>query len=95
MRKFLLTIAPAIAGVAITISYLPQLFLTFTTKNVTGQSLPFWLLLDLALLGLFLQQIGVIIYNQEKGKRNYTGAIVQGINLICALAMTLMVVVFR
>lgn len=94
MKKFTLNIAPAIAGVAITVSYIPQLYTTFNTRNVSGQSLLFWLLLDVALLGLFIQQLGIAKYSTET-KGNLTGILVQGVNLFCALAMTIMVILFR
>lgn len=91
LKKLLLNVAPSIAGIAITVSYLPQLWLTFSTRNVAGQSLSFWAILDIALLGLFLQQIGMLKYTHSK---NFMGALVQGVNLVFALMMTVMVVLF-
>lgn len=92
MKKLLLTIAPAIAGVTITLSYLPQLYLTLSTKNVEGQSLFFWLLLNISLLGLLLQQIGMVIYHAEK---NYTGVVVQAVNFSFSLVMTILILIYR
>ncbi|WP_124058443.1 PQ-loop domain-containing transporter [Vaginisenegalia massiliensis] len=92
MKKFSLTIAPLIAGIAITICYLPQLWLTFTTHNVEGQSVGFWVLLCIALLGLVIQQIGLVVY---VGNRNYIGLFTEMVNLVFALAMLIMVVMFK
>lgn len=92
MTTLLLTIAPLISAVAITVSYLPQLKLTFKTKNVTGQSVTFWVLLNIALLGLFLQQLGLILYT---GNTNLTGLITQGLNLLCSSVMLVMVCRYR
>lgn len=92
MTTLLLTIAPLISAVAITVSYIPQLRLTFKTKNVTGQSVTFWVLLNIALLGLFLQQLGLILY---AGNTNLMGLMTQGLNLLCASVMLVMVANYR
>ncbi|MBS4462256.1 hypothetical protein JXA27_06750 [Aerococcaceae bacterium zg-B36] len=92
LKMFALTIAPAISAIAITVSYLPQLWLTFTSQNVTGQSVVFWLLLVVSLTGLFIQQLGIIKYNKVG---EYGGVITQGINLLCAILMLIMVLLFK
>ncbi|WP_028125279.1 PQ-loop domain-containing transporter [Eremococcus coleocola] len=91
MKKLLLTWAPLVSAVCITISYLPQLWLTFTTHNVSGQSLGFWTLLVISLFGLVLQQYGLIRY---EGNKSYVGFITQLINFSFALIMLIMVIIF-
>lgn len=91
-QKLLLTIAPLIASIAITVSYLPQLWLTFTTRNVEGQSVMFWILLVVALGGLTLQQYGLVKYN---GVTNKSGLFTQGVNLLFATLMLIMVILFN
>lgn len=66
MKKILLTWAPLASAVCITLSYLPQLRLTFITHNVSGQSLSFWTLLVISLFVLFLRQYGLIHYEGNK-----------------------------
>ncbi|MBO1087199.1 PQ-loop domain-containing transporter [Enterococcus mundtii] len=92
MKVLLLTIAPLISMIAITISYLPQLKLTFRTKNVKGQSFGFWFLLNIALLGLLMQQVGLIAY---LGNTNYSGAITQFANWFFGTLMLIMIIIYR
>lgn len=91
MKSFTLTTIPSLAGLILVASYLPQLHTTFSTRSAEGHSLLFWILMNLALGGLFVQQIGLIKY---EGNTKYAGAIVQGINLLLAFIMLVMVIVF-
>ena len=91
MKNFLLTYAPSISTIMLMISYVPQIYTTVTTQNVQGQSLMFWILLSIACTGFFLQQIGMIRY---EGLKKYSGAIAQGFNVICAIIMLILVILF-
>ena len=92
MQTVLLTFLPIVAMVAITISYVPQLKLTFKTKDVTGQSIGFWLLLTGALIGTTGQQLGLVLF---EGVTNYSGLITQAVNLTFSTAMLVMVTKYR
>lgn len=50
--KALLDTLPIIATVFLTACYVPQIIKIFRTKDVTGQSLLFWVLLNVALTSL-------------------------------------------
>lgn len=91
-ERFSLTVAPAIAGIILTISYLPQIYQTYTTKDVTGHSLTFWILLNISLSGFVAQQWGMIKY---KGNKEYGGFIVQLLNLFFGLVMLIGVLIFK
>lgn len=90
-QKCLLTYAPAIGLVFMLASYFPQLWMTYTTQNVQGQSISFWVLLSVGLLAMTLQQIGMIRYG---GVKAYMGLVFQALNTILALAMLVGVIVF-
>lgn len=92
MKKFLLQYAPMVGTVFMIYSYIPQIFLTYSTKNVEGQSIQFWVMLTLGLLSMVGQQIGMIKYEGAKSK---TGLIFQSINTILALVMLVGVLLFR
>ena len=90
LDKFLLDVLPSIGIVAMIASYIPQLWLTYSTQNISGQSPTFWLLLTIALLSTTGQQIGAI----REGLSSKTGLIFQSINLICAIAMLVAMIIF-
>ena len=90
-EKLLLTYLPMLSLVLITVSYAPQLILTYTTQNVEGQSVEFWVLLSLALLITIGQQVGMIKY---RGANSYVGLISQSLNFVLAVAMLVGVVIF-
>ena len=85
--KFALEVAPILGAVLITISYLPQLKHTITTKNVSGQSVGFWILLSGSLLFLTIQQWGV-----WTTIGSWSGLFTQSVNLFFALTMLIMVI---
>lgn len=91
VEKALLTWLPSISVGLLMVSYYPQLYMTFTTQNVEGQSVTFWVLLSLALLITVGQQIGMIKY---RGAKSYVGLISQSLNLILAVAMLVGVIIF-
>jgi len=90
-EKLLLDWLPFVGTIAMVISYVPQLWMTYTTQNVEGQSLGFWAILSFALLTMVLQQAGIVKY---KGVTSYMGLIFQSLNLLLALAMLVGVLLF-
>ena len=91
-ERFSLVVAPVISGIILTISYLPQIYQTYTTQDVTGHSLTFWILLNISLTGFVIQQWGMIKY---RGNKQYNGFIVQLLNLFFGLVMLIGVLIFR
>lgn len=91
LDKLLLKYLPSVGIVAMILSYLPQLWLTYSTQNVSGQSTTFWALLSFALISTTGQQIGAI----RNGLKSKTGLIFQSINLLCALLMLLAMFLFK
>lgn len=61
MSGFLLDIIPSIATVFLVAAYIPQVIKTFRTKDVTGVSLPFWLLINVALSLLLINAITIYV----------------------------------
>lgn len=92
MKKFMLETAAMISTVMLMISYIPQIYTTVTTQNVQGQSVLFWILLSIACTGFFLQQLGLIKYENLKSKQ---GLIAQGFNAACAIVMLILVLLFK
>lgn len=92
MKKFMLETAAMISTVMLMISYIPQIYTTVTTQNVQGQSVLFWILLSIACTGFFLQQLGLIKYENLKSKQ---GLIAQGFNAACAIIMLILVLLFK
>lgn len=92
MKKLSLTYAPTVSTLMLMISYVPQIYTTVTTQNVQGQSVLFWVLLSIACTGFFLQQLGLIKYENLKNKR---GLIAQGLNAACAIVMLILVLLFK
>lgn len=91
LEKLLLDYIPFVGTIAMVISYVPQIWLTYTTQNVTGQSLSFWAILTFSLGTMVLQQVGMTRY---KGVSSYMGLIFQSLNFILALTMLVGVIVF-
>lgn len=91
MKNKLMGIISIAATILMAYGYVPQLMLTYTTQNVEGQSLQFWIILSLALLLIDIIQIDILITSKEKK----CGAVIfQTLNLILALAMLIGVIVF-
>lgn len=61
IEQFLLNHIATIATVFLTICYLPQIVTTFKTKNVSGMTVSFWVLLNLALFCLLINSIFIFI----------------------------------
>lgn len=92
MKKFMLETSAMISTAMLMISYIPQIYTTVTTQNVQGQSVLFWILLSIACTGFFLQQLGLIKYENLKSKQ---GLIAQGFNAACAIVMLILVLLFK
>lgn len=58
---FALKVAPIMASYVITLTYLPQIWKTTKTKNVDGISFQFWVLLNVFLLCMFSNSLGLLI----------------------------------
>lgn len=61
MLNFLLNLLPSLAGIILGICYVPQIVRTLKTKDVTGMSLGFWAILNVALTLLVINAIVVYI----------------------------------
>lgn len=60
---FATKIAPFLASCLITITYLPQIWRSHKTKNVDGISLWFWILLNLFLVCMVSNALGLFFLN--------------------------------
>ena len=59
MQEFLLNGIASIATFPLVAAYIPQVIQTYRTKNVEGISLPFWILITVALFLLLVNSIVV------------------------------------
>lgn len=91
MKNKIMNIISALATGLMAYSYIPQLWLTYSTKNVEGQSLQFWILLTLSLLLINIIQIDLLKGSEEK---KYGALVFQALNLILAVAMLVGVIIF-
>ena len=91
-KKLLTETLPGIGGIVLVLSYIPQIWMIYTTKNVEGQSLMFWLMLSFSVATYVGNQYAFIQYEGVKEK---TGFWVQVINLIGALAVLVGVLLYR
>lgn len=90
MTTFLLDIVPILATFFLTVAYLPQIVETARTKDVRGISLPFWVLINVALLLMLINSI--VIYVQFG---TYGYMITEILNFGMAFVMLLMVLKYR
>lgn len=91
MKNKIMNIISALATGLMAYSYIPQLWLTYSTKNVEGQSTQFWVLLTLSLLLINIIQIDLLKGSEEK---KYGALVFQALNLILAVAMLVGVIIF-
>lgn len=61
LTEFLLNLLPTIGGIILGICYIPQIVKTVKTKDVTGMSLYFWIILSVALLILTVNALAIFI----------------------------------
>lgn len=90
MSGFLLDIVPSIATVFLVAAYIPQVVKTFRTKDVSGVSLPFWVLINVALSLLLINAITIYV---KFGTFGYLVA--EAFNEGLAFVMLVMVLVYR
>ena len=91
MKNKIMHIISLLATGFMAYSYVPQLWLTYSTKNVEGQSTQFWVLLTLSLLLINIIQIDLLKGSEEK---KYGALVFQALNLILAGAMLVGVIIF-
>lgn len=60
---FAIKVAPILSSCLITITYLPQIWRSTRTKNVDGISLNFWILLNLFLVSMVCNALGLFFIN--------------------------------
>lgn len=73
----------------LTVSYAPQIWKLFKTKNAEGISISFWLILDASLLCLFILAVDVFM-----NTGSISLIIAQGANLLLALIVTAQVLIY-
>lgn len=89
---FAVKIAPVLASILITITYAPQIWKSTKTKNVEGISLWFWILLNLFLLCMFSNALGLFIAN---GASALGYLITEAINWGFAIWQLILIIVYR
>lgn len=82
-----------VGTIAMILSYVPQLYLTYTTQNVSGQSLSFWVLLNIGLAISTFKSYQA--YNNNKNNATLSLLGFQVPNLLLALAMLIAVIIFK
>lgn len=90
MEYFLLNLLPLIAGILLTISYVPQIMTTVKTKDVSGIDGSFWVLITLALTGLAVSTGAVWYY-----KGTYGNFITEAVNVALAATMLILYMKYR
>ncbi|QIG62593.1 PQ loop repeat protein [Sporosarcina phage Lietuvens] len=90
MNEFLLNHISTIATPFLVASYVPQLIKTYRTKDVTGVSVPFWILINVSLTMLLVNSIAIFM---EHGEYGYMIAEIANESL--AFAMLVMVLRYR
>lgn len=90
MLNFLLNFLPTVAGVFLGIGYIPQIYKTYTTKDVTNLSLSFWIILNIALSLLVINAVVVFI---TSGVWGYM--VTESFNESLAAVMLIMVVKYK
>lgn len=89
--KKLLSVLPTVSSITMIIAYAPQLLLTYSTQNVTGQSTAFWALLSVTTFGFLMRELSVI--KTEQG--SWSGLISQVLNFTGTFAMLVACLIFR
>lgn len=88
----LVKVIPTLGVVLMVLSYIPQIYLTYTTQNVSGQSVGFWLLLSGGLLGMWTNLVVRAIRDKQV---DMIGIVFQSINLSLAIIMLVAVIIFK
>ena len=90
LENIILNYLPIVATILIVLSYIGQLKTTYGTKNVEGQSLFFWTVLNSALFINILRE-GYLFIQQG----TYGGLLTQGFNFALGMAILIGVLLFR
>lgn len=90
MQEFLLNHIANIATFFLVAAYLPQVYHTWKTKDVTGVSLTFWVLINIALTCLLINAVVIFI---EFGTYGYM--VTEIFNESLAFIMLIMVLKYR
>lgn len=90
MLNFLLNLLPTVAGILLGICYIPQIVKTFKTKDVKSISLPFWSILNVALL---LMVVNAIVVFMTSGVWGYL--VVEAFNMGLSFVMLILVLRYR
>lgn len=90
ISNIILNYLPILGTILIVLSYLGQLKTTYGTKNVEGQSLFFWIVLDSA---LFINTIREIYLYKTQG--TFGGVLTQGFNLVLGASILVGVIMYR
>lgn len=88
--NLLFTVLPLVSSAFLMACYVPQLKQTFTTKNVEGVSMLFWILLCTSLTSTLINNTLVGI---DTG--NWTPAIMVSVNWVLAMTMMILVSVIK
>lgn len=90
MDNLLLDYLPILATVLLTFCYVPQIVRTFQTKDVSGMSLAFWIMLNLSLACLLINATVIFI---KFGTWGYM--VTEILNLGLAFVMLTLVLKYR
>ena len=90
LENIILNYLPIVATALIVLSYVGQLKTTYGTKNVEGQSLFFWIVLDSALVINVIREAYLFI---QQG--TYGGLLTQGFNLVLGSAILVGILLYR
>jgi hypothetical protein len=82
-----------VAKIAMITSYIPQLVLTYSTRNVSGQSFTFWTLLLVGLVITAYKAVRAYLANKTNDTLTVVWFAVP--NVLLALAMWVAVIIFK
>lgn len=90
MWEYIVVLAGILATPVLAVSYVPQIWNLYKTKSAEGISLSFWLILDTALICLFVLAVNSYLVAGTVGL-----VIAQALNLVLALIVTVQVVYYK
>lgn len=90
IQSFLLNYIATVATFVLVVAYMPQLIRTYKTKDVSGISTVFWVLMTLALFLLLVNSITVFIAHGTWGYM-----LTEAFNFVLSLAMLVMTIAYK
>lgn len=90
MWNFIVQASGVLATIVLAVSYVPQIIALHKSKNASGISMNFWLILDLSLIMLFILAIDSFL-----NTGSYSLLVAQGLNLFLALVVTVQVFMYK